>query len=379
MAMPQGRFCVFCGKPPSDKTKEHVIPEWAIEMTGDPTRTVTFGVDFSKGQKPIRYSWSNYVAPACDPCNNKFSRLEDRIKPKVEALLRREALSVADYVELLDWLDKVRVGIWFIRHMIEKFPATVTPHFHIESRIAQKDRMLAVYVFDGQPKGINMFGSDSMLFNDMPSCFGLRVNDLLLLNASADFLCSAGCGFPYPATIRFKMGGDAHGRMVLQDFRPSGETHNPITRLRLLKPVVWLYQPIAMPSPDPIFQGGFQGHFNLFDSRLAQRMLEGSNRQGALFRQFADRVEMHRALSDTIAFDEVTGKDVAMLKDIAASIYEAQLFMFEFVKTDWDMPAEERKFEKAYRKTKLKNAEQLARMYRSGAITPGASPAKPGA
>ena len=52
----QGKFCVFCGKPPDGKTREHVVPYWLLEMTGDPTRVVAFGLDFARSQKPIRYS-----------------------------------------------------------------------------------------------------------------------------------------------------------------------------------------------------------------------------------------------------------------------------------------------------------------------------------
>jgi len=271
------------------------VPYWLLEMTGDPRRVVVFGQDFAKGKKEIRYSWSNYVAPACDSCNNKFSELESRVKLKVEALQRREALSVADYAELLDWLDKVRIGVWLVRHMIENHPVVVVPNFHIDTRIAQKDRMLALYVFDSETKGINLFGADSLIFNEMPSCFGLRINDILLINASSDFMCSAGCSFPHPATMKLQIGGNLSGQTVLTDFQYPNETKHPVTKLRLFKPVVWLYQPIAMPSADPVFQGGFLGHVNLFDSRLAALKLDGSDREGALFRQFADRVEIHRS------------------------------------------------------------------------------------
>jgi hypothetical protein len=367
VAINEGRFCVFCGKTPDGKTREHVIPYWLLEMTGDPTRVVAFGQDFARAKKAIRYSWSNYVAPACDRCNNKFSKLEDQIKPMVEALQRRETLSVGDYVELLDWLDKIRIGVWFIRHMIENYPTTITPNFYISDRIAQKDRMVALYVFESENKGLNLFGADSLIFNDMPSCFGLRINDILLINASSEFFCSAGCGFPHPATMKLQIGGDQSGKMTLEDFRYPVEIKHPITSIRLFKPVIWLYQPIAMPSTNPIFQGGFQDHFNLFDSRLAGLRMQGSDRQGALFRQFSDRVEIHRVLSDRIDFDEVGGKDSAMQKDIAASVYDSQIVMFDSVRYEWHMPASQRKFEKAYRKMKREHTEQLAMMYRAGA------------
>jgi hypothetical protein len=233
MTITGGRFCVFCGKPPDGKTKEHVVPYWRLEMTGDPLRVVTFGINYAKGKKPIEYSWSNFVAPACDDCNNTYSKMEGRIKPIVEALGRRKALPVSAYIELLDWLDKARIGVWLLRHQIEKHPIEISPNFHIDTRIGKKDRMLAVYTFDGQSKGINLFGADSLIFNEMPSCFGLRANDTLLLNVSADFFCSKGCGLPFPDTMTLQIGGPDDGRLMLQDFKYPTAVSSPVTRLKL--------------------------------------------------------------------------------------------------------------------------------------------------
>ena len=288
MAIAEGRFCIFCGKTPDGKTREHVLPYWLLEMTGDPTRVVAFGQDFSRQQRTIRYSWSNYVAPACDTCNNKYSALEARIKPRIQALQHREALSVADYVDVLDWLDKVRIGVWFIRHMIENHPVTITPHFHIDTRVAQKDRMVALYAFDSSTKGITLFGADSLIFNDMPSCFGLRINDILLVNASSDFFCSAGCGFPYPATMKLQMGGDHAGKLVLGDFQYPTTVSNPITRAPAIpSPSCGSISRSNCSPPIRSFKAVMRGHFNLFDSRLAEHTLEGSDRLGALFRQYS--------------------------------------------------------------------------------------------
>jgi hypothetical protein len=344
-------------------------------MTGDPKRVVPFGINYEKGKKVIEYSWSNFVAPACDACNNRYAEMESRMKPIIEGLQRRETLPVHAYVELLDWLDKVRVGVWLVRHMIEKHPINITPNFHIDTRIGQKDRMVAVSVFDSGNRGINLFGADSLIFNDMPSCFGLRINDILLLNVSADFFCSKGCGFPYPETMLLQMGGDEDGKMVLQDFRtPTGFEH-PLTRLKLFKPVVWLYQPVKLPTWDPVFQGGFVGHTSMFDSRIAAMTLEGNERYGALFRQFSDRVHVHRSLSDAIEFDEVIGGDSAMQKDIAASVYDCQVRLFKAVNYRWFDRERKRGFAKLYRKLKLPARRlplpYLSRRARMHALLPG--------
>jgi hypothetical protein len=93
-------------------------------------------------------------------------------------------------------------------------------------------------------------------------------------------------------------------------------------------------------------------------------MLEDSNRQGALFRQFADRVETYRHACDLIEFDEVVGDDSAMQKDIAASVYEAQTVFFNSV--IHESHERDGKFDKAYRKMMLKHTKQLATMYRAG-------------
>ncbi|MGO4172489.1 HNH endonuclease [Bosea sp. TAF32] len=360
MALNDKRLCVFCGKVPNTKTREHVVPYWLLEATGDPKRVVNFGQNYAKGKEIIKYSWSNFVAPACDDCNNKFASLEARIKPVVETLMRCEALTVADYVELLDWLDKVRIGAWLVRHMIENHPIEITPNFHISARMGQKDRMVAVYVFDSDNQGINLLGSDSLIFNSMPSCYGLRINNILLLNASSDFFCSKGCGLPYPKSMTYLADGPDAGRLALNDFGYEKEISDPITELKLFKPVVWLYQPIKQPTDDPAFQGGYLGHSNLFDSRIAERTLGGAGRFGALFRQYADHIEMLGNPDTPIDFDTVTGADSVTQSEIAASVYDLQVSLFSSVPYK-GQPSE---FDMAYRQAKLDDAEAHAAKYR---------------
>ena len=45
------KFCVFCGKKPENKNKEHIIPQWLIKLTGDPNRKINLGVDFTAFRK----------------------------------------------------------------------------------------------------------------------------------------------------------------------------------------------------------------------------------------------------------------------------------------------------------------------------------------
>jgi hypothetical protein len=364
MSLANRRVCIFCGGAPNQKTREHVLPYWLLEMTGDPLRVVTFGQDFAKDKNPIRYSWSNFVAPACAECNNKYAFLEEQAKAYIEALQRRETLPAHAYIVLLDWLDKVRIGVWLTRHMIENHPIEITPHFQISARIAQKDRMLALYVFDSDNKGINLLGSDSLIFNSMPSCFGCRINDILLFNVSSDFFCSQGCGMPHPRSISLLVGGDNDGMQKLEGFEYAAEISNPVTDLEIFKPVVWLYQPIKLPSDDPAFKGGFYGHTNVFDSRLYERTLQGQSRLGALFRQYVDRVDVIASPDTLVEFDTVTGSEGAMQKDIAASVYDTQIHLFDSLQYEWVDPKAPREHHDAYRQLQLEHTTELANMYR---------------
>jgi hypothetical protein len=173
-----------------------------------------------------------------------------------------------------------------------------------------------------------------------------------------------GCGLPHPKSMKLLRGGENNGKLKLEGFSYSTEISNPITTLKLFKPVAWLYQPIKRPSSDPKFQGGYYGHSNLFDSRLMARTLIGKEHQGALFRQYEDRVEILRDPSGLIEFDQVIGDDCAMLKDITASVYDVQVSLFSALQHEWIEPAKVNEFEKAYRKVKLDNAAELAKMYR---------------
>lgn len=365
MSLTEKRHCVFCGERANDKTREHVVPYWLLELTGDPHRVVTLGQNYQKDREPIRFAWSSFVAPACERCNGSYSEFEGRANGIFNKLQGRQALPVADYVHLLDWLDKVRVGVWLLRHLIERHPIAISPNFYINSRVQKKDRMVAIYAFDGNSKGINLFGTESQIFAGTPSCFGLRANNLLFLNISSDFFCSQGCGLPYPQSMKMIVGGKDAGKLELT--RPKYEltVSHPVTGLELFKPVVWIYQPVKLPFAKPLFAGGYYGHSNAFDSRLFERSMQDNERLGAIFRQFTDRVVIHRLLDDVIEFDSVDGAECALLKDIAATVYDAQALLFQGLRYKWVHPSRSTTIAKEFRKLMLSDVKFWAEMYRT--------------
>src|SRR5205085_3759227 len=116
------------------------------------------------------------------------------------------------------------------------------PSFAISSRVGKKDRMVAIYAFKMQRNGLGTWGPDSPLFHFKPSAFAMRVNDLILLNASWDWMCSSRCGFPYPQTV--ERSKEASGMYVASNYRYRNKITHPIFP-GLYKSCVTIFQPIV--------------------------------------------------------------------------------------------------------------------------------------
>lgn len=56
--------CLFCGEDPEAKNKEHVLPQWLLKLTGDPSRTVPIAVDYKNGDVK-KFSFSKLTVPSC--------------------------------------------------------------------------------------------------------------------------------------------------------------------------------------------------------------------------------------------------------------------------------------------------------------------------
>jgi hypothetical protein len=304
------RFCIFCGNPPLDKNKEHVLPQWLIDLTGLTKRVVNFGMDPITGKVP-RFDWSSFVFPSCRSCNESYSILEAEAKLLIERLIARDPIKASDYILLLDWLDKVRVGLWLGYSYLHKNPLQISPTFHIDSRIGQKDRMLAIYTVDTHRKGLNTYGAETLCFQYQPSCFSLNINNIYVLNMSWDFMCSARCGFPFPRNAVIDL--DNTGMLECSALLINHKVKHPIFRKRLVKPSIHLYEPIIQINDFPD------------DEWLKRRLIPGSNSKGVIYRQWDDRVQVIDELHTLIENGEVKGHDCRPLAEIIAQTYELQL------------------------------------------------------
>jgi hypothetical protein len=191
-------FCVFCGEKPTAKTKEHVIPQWLIELTGDPHRKGTFGPIWTgKGFEFRQFPFRHFAFPACEQCNQRMSKLEDSAKRVLIDILAEKALSATDICVLLSWLDKVRIGLWLAYLYIQKNACDISPNFYINSRIDGSDRMVLIYKSDYSYRRTTFDGAQFPAFQYIPSCFCLSVNNFHFFSVATHLLLSKRLGLPY--------------------------------------------------------------------------------------------------------------------------------------------------------------------------------------
>jgi hypothetical protein len=237
------KFCVFCGAKPENKTKEHVIPKWLIELTGYPERKINVGVGITK-QKEVKlreFSFSSFHFPACAKCNEEFSVLENATKPVIEKILIKDFISNYEINILLNWFDKVRIGVWLAALLLDREAAPVDPHFYIKKRMAEKDRCLFVYELNDHLRGIQFIGFDTPAFLFTPSCFALCVNNFYFFNMSIDFLFAKNIGFPFPSKKTF-IPNDNRVKMIFHE--GSEKIKMPLIRKSFVSSSIEIYQPI---------------------------------------------------------------------------------------------------------------------------------------
>ena len=189
------KFCIFCGNPPQDKNAEHIIPQWLINMTGKRSRVMNLE---SVTDRPI--SFITFKFPACEKCNSDYAKLEALVKPVMEKILAGQSVSAVDLHNLLDWFDKVRVGLWLGFLQLKGDVEDKKPHMHIKTRVGRKDRMLIVERVDDTQTGIGIIGANTEAFLESPSAFQLRINNYIFTNVS-DFLYKSEDLFALPEII----------------------------------------------------------------------------------------------------------------------------------------------------------------------------------
>ncbi|MDF7630464.1 hypothetical protein PUG46_14430 [Erwiniaceae bacterium L1_55_4] len=266
--MEKVKRCIFCNNPPKNKNKEHVIPQWLIKMTGDPGRNINLGTPSisidSEGnysyeyqtekttkEKGRKFPFKNFTFPACESCNSEFGNIESKIKPIYEKIESGKDLSNEETSLFLDWMDKVRVGIWHGLNQLNKTSETIKPKFGINFRAGAYDRVLMFKRLKESKKGINLIGVETLSFHINPCAFGLRINGLLFLNISSAFLISENLGFPYISEYKANTGFSGLYPKVMSC---SASPTTPILPKNILSDYECICQPMFREiTKDPVF------------------------------------------------------------------------------------------------------------------------------
>ena len=235
--------CIFCGSYPRNKTDEHIIPKWLIKLTGNPKRPFYLGPNYGDPNHPLRvFPAKEFHFPACNECNSEKGKLEEACKPVIIKMLSNTALNSREVAIFLDWLDKIRIGLWLGFRYLEKNFFGIKPNFHINERIACSDRMVAVYSCGDAQKSINFPCTNCPVFMCMPSCFTLSINNLFFFNMSTDFLISRRIGLPFPHSQDFI---EDSGQSSFDIQRARKRIMRPIIKAKMHKAATIFYQPIA--------------------------------------------------------------------------------------------------------------------------------------
>lgn len=196
--------CIFCGNVSKEKTKEHIIPKWLIELTNQKDNKLTFGpyYKFEKDTELIldffTFTFDSFVYPACKECNNEGSKLESETKDVILKLLSEKPLGKTDFNLLLTWFDKIRIGLYIANLYDSQNYLGIQPKFYINHGSQTKDRILLIYKIRSKKKRLLFGGTSLPAFMHYPLSFFLIINNFGFLNICDDFLLAKSFGLPYP-------------------------------------------------------------------------------------------------------------------------------------------------------------------------------------
>ncbi|MBO5705086.1 MAG: hypothetical protein J6R99_03660, partial [Alphaproteobacteria bacterium] len=189
--------CIFCGNKPQNKNKEHVIPQWLSKYLGRYKSVCAISTDGD-----FELTFAQLTFPACKACNDADSQLEGESKIIVEKLMESKSVTGQEINTLMNWFDKLRVGLWLGRLTLMKKLDLMDPNFYINDRMATKDRMLIIERVKDIGDGLGLIGNNTSMFLFSPCAFQVWFNDVLITNVSTDGLVSGKLGFPKLSKIQ---------------------------------------------------------------------------------------------------------------------------------------------------------------------------------
>lgn len=346
------KFCVFCGEKPDRKTKEHILPRWLIELTGKPNRSAFFGFrkDIQKGFEKRAYSFSQFTFPACGDCNSRYSALESATKAIFQRILEDKDVTAKDVSLLLDWLDKVRVGLWLGMNQLDANFMNIEPNFHIDKRIGQYDRLLIVEKSDGTSAKLNFGGVETPAFSFSPSAFVLIVNNFFFTNVSSMFLFARRLGFPFPKKSFVMPDSD---KVEIEMVEGRERVMLPLLRRPILEKGTNVYQPMY---PGGLIDGDLAEYYSNY---TREHSIDDERGTGNIFIEDGGSLAEHGSASSLNLTPASTQNDEELFLRSAINILEWQNWLVSL------MPSTERLShgQRRYVKKKFRMAVEINDMF----------------
>lgn len=311
------KFCVFCGKPPVDKNREHIIPQWLIKHTGRGKMPMVKVMEPDGTLKP-KISYMNFTMPACESCNEEFSDLEGKVKPILLNILDDKPVTAREISLFLDWLDKVRLGLRLSRVYLQDGLHQEPPHTFIKDRVGLTDRMLIIEKIKPQPDIRLAFpDTNTQYFKSAAGSFQFIIDNYVFTNASAHFMVSSKLGFPYGTHIETV---DAPN-IAIDDIVPG--------KKRARGPVFGNFGPSSdrILIYQPIFKPFISTDYKLYDNDYVKsHCIDFANGLGGIFYQRGKTNEVKYLKPDdkTVLSPAETTRD---FKTILRGAYEVQAEM----------------------------------------------------
>ncbi|MCK8781116.1 hypothetical protein M0654_14105 [Rhizobium sp. NTR19] len=242
--------CVFCGEKLFKKNEEHVIPKWAMRETGTTGTARPFYAKLhsSRGYIRVHEPWRKLTVPAHQSCNSEFSQLENLARTALLAIQSGDEVTPRQLGQFADWIDKVRVGFWWWVVSRSGNPLNVPMTFGIADRLGTKDRLIRVSLLDCTTEGLNILGASSLGFQNQPSAFALRFNNVLVLSVSSDFILAERMGYAYPTHWNHS----SDGLIEIELAEGRGAPRIPIFPRLFGIPGTAAYQTLSGPDKSPL-------------------------------------------------------------------------------------------------------------------------------
>lgn len=212
-----------------------------MKLTGTDKKQMSVGSNWSTGEEII-FNFSSFTFPSCTKCNTEFSEMEASVKPIVEKILIDDYVQTDEILLLLDWFDKVRISLWLAVKYHNSKTILMEPKYYIKDRIRLKDRFIAITNCYDRHKGLSWTGVNTYFFMSSPTCFTLRINNVLFTNCSMDFIVSEKLGFPFPEFEKQNEVDEKLTDILIAEGKK--EIQNITFKSKLYSPYIMISQPI---------------------------------------------------------------------------------------------------------------------------------------